>query len=100
AGLRQIAVGQRDTGVSAAAGGCSDAGHYLAIDAVGQQKLQLLGAAPEDERIATLEPHHTSVLQCQIDQQLVDLLLRQAVKAAGFADEAALATARQQGQQR
>ena len=99
AGLCQVAVGQRDAGIGAAAGGGGNARHHLAIDPVGQQELQLLGAAAEDEGVATLEPHHPLVLQCQVHQQLVDLLLGQAVEPTGLADEAAIAAGRQQGEQ-
>src|SRR3546814_9715336 len=70
--MRQIAVGQRDAGIGAAAGRGGDARHYLAVDTALQKEFQFLGTAAEDERVAALESHHALVLQGQVGQQLVD----------------------------
>ncbi|MCY1239659.1 hypothetical protein D9M72_524690 [compost metagenome] len=79
-------MGQRDAGVGGAAGGGGDAGHHLAGNAVAQEGFQLFGAASEDERIASLEPHHAPPAVRQAEQQQVDLFLRQAVEATALAD--------------
>ena len=46
-------------------------------DALGAQGLRLLGTAPEYEGIATLQPDHVPACQRQLDQQVVDPVLRQ-----------------------
>ncbi len=94
--MRQVAVGQRNSGVGAAPGGRGHPGNHLTIDAMRQQVFEFFRAAAEDERIAALEAHYAQVLLRQIDQQLVDLWLRQAVVAAGLADVVADAAGRQE----
>ncbi|MNE36016.1 hypothetical protein D3C80_1298090 [compost metagenome] len=99
AGVDQVAVGQGDPGIGAAAGGGSDARYHLTIDAVLQEEVEFFGAPAEDERVAALEPHHPLALGRQVDQQLVDLCLGQAVVAADLANVMAAASGRDQGQQ-
>ena len=53
--LGMVAVGQRNTGIGGAAGGGGNARDDLERNAFGGQLLDLLTAATEDERIATLE---------------------------------------------
>ena len=55
---RHAAVGHRDARVGGRADGAGDAGHHLEGDAGGGERLGLLAAAPEHERVAALEPHH------------------------------------------
>ena len=55
AGMRQVAVGQRNSGVGAAPGGRGHPGNHLTIDAMRQQVFEFFRAAAEDERIAALE---------------------------------------------
>ena len=50
-------------------------GDDLEGDAVGPQKLQLLAAASEEERIAAFQPHHAFSLQRLLEENPVDLLL-------------------------
>ena len=57
-GLGVVAVGQRDDGSGGAAGGGGDARDDLERDAGLQQRLDLLAAAAEDQRVAALQPDH------------------------------------------
>ncbi|CDF38351.1 unnamed protein product, partial [Chondrus crispus] len=60
--------------------GC-DAGHGVHLDALPLQKVDLLPAAPEHERVPALEPHDRLPLRRERAQQHVDLLLRARVEA-------------------
>ena len=51
-------MGERDAGVGRRGDGGGHAGHDDERHAGGDQRLGLLAAAAEDERIAALEPHH------------------------------------------
>ena len=62
-----------------------DAGHDLAVDAGFDAGEQLFGAATEDERVATFEPHHAFSLLRKGNQQRIDLVLRQRVVVRSFA---------------
>ena len=53
----QAAVGHRDAGVRGGADRAGDAGHHLERDAGRGERLGLLAAAPEHERVAALQPH-------------------------------------------
>ena len=76
---------QRNSRVGGRPEGCGDAGHHGEIDLCRRERLQLLAAAPEDEGIAALEPHHAPALFRMLDQQGVDFLLRAADRARRLA---------------
>jgi hypothetical protein len=80
----------RDAGVGGYGDGRSDAGHDLEGHAGGDQRGRLLAAAGEHEGIATLEPHHRLPTAPALDQQVVDLGLRQAHVPRRLADVDAL----------
>ena len=65
-------MGQRDPGVGRAAGRGGDPGDDLEGDPGGEQRLELLAAAAEDERIAALERHHVPAGAARLDEQRVD----------------------------
>ena len=67
--------------------GRADAGDDLERDPGPRQRLGLLAAPAEDERIAALEPHDPPPAPRVQDQERVDLLLRQRVVARGLAGE-------------
>ena len=58
AGLGMVAMGERNAGTRRTAQRRGDAGHDLDGDAGCGQRLDLLAAAAEHERIAALQPHH------------------------------------------
>ena len=63
-----------------------DAGHHFELDLRARQRLGLFAAAPEDERVAALEPHHDAPLARVLDQHRVDFrLLDTFLRAATFA---------------
>ena len=93
AGLRVIAMGQRDAGIGRASGGGGDAGADLERNALFGQFFDLLAAAPENEGVAALQAQHALALQGQLDHQVADLLLRQGVIGALLADIDALGVA-------
>ena len=80
------AVGDRDPGVGGRGDRRRDAGHDLERDAGGREGLRLLAAAPEDERVAALEPHHETAREAMLDEAGVDLLLGHGVAASGRFD--------------
>ncbi len=53
---------------------------------MGRQLFDLFPAAPEDERVAAFQAHHTLALPGQLDQLLVDLVLRHGMLGAALAD--------------
>ena len=61
--------------------------HDLERNARLRESLGLLAAAAEHERIAALEPHDTPPPARVLDEQVVDLALRQRVIAARLAGE-------------
>ena len=70
------AVGDRDAGVGGRADGAGDAGHDLERDAGRGERLGLLAAAAEHERVAALQPHDASrPVRPALDEQRVDLVL-------------------------
>ena len=73
--LRQPAVRQRDSGQPGHGDGGADARHHRAFDARLGAAEQLLAAAPEDERVAALEPHHALARTGSLDEQGDDVLL-------------------------
>ena len=79
-------MGQRDLQACRRGDAGGDAGHDLDGDAFGAQRIELLAATAEDERIAALEANHRLAGLGALDQQRVDLVLRHAVRALGLAD--------------
>ncbi len=70
-----VAVGHRDSRVGGGGDPGGDPGNDLELDPRLAQRLPLLAAAPEDERIASLEPDDAPALAGGGDQALADLLL-------------------------
>ena len=93
-----VAVRQRDAGVAGHTAGRGDARHHLERRCRGGQRLHLLAAAAEDERVAALEAHHLLAFARQSHQQRVDFLLRHAVVVALLADVDALGVGGRSGQ--
>ncbi|SSM29229.1 Uncharacterised protein [Klebsiella pneumoniae] len=79
--LREIAVGQGDPRISGAAGGGGNARHNGEGDARLAKRLQLFPPAAKDKGIAAFQPDHASSFLRFAQQDLVDLLLRDAVVA-------------------
>ena len=71
-----VAVGDRDPGVGGGGDPGGDPGDDLELDPGRAQRLALLAAAAEDERVAALEPDDAPARPRRLDQPLVDLLLR------------------------
>ena len=57
-GVRHVAMGERDLQARGGGDAGGDAGHDLDGDAGRAQRIELLAAPAEDERIAALEPDH------------------------------------------
>jgi hypothetical protein len=93
AGLRVIAMRQRNAGIGRAPARRRDARTHLERNAMLGELLDLLAAAPEDERIAALEPQHALALFGQRHQHLADFLLRHGMVGAALADIDALGLA-------
>ena len=70
-----VAVGDRDAGVGRGGDPGGDAGDDLERDAGGGQRLGLLAAAAEDERVAALEPDDAAPRLRALDHQRLDLRL-------------------------
>ena len=81
-----VAVGDRDAGVGAGRDAGRDPRHDLELDPGLAQRLALLAAAAEDERVAALQPHHALARPRRLDQPLADLLLRHRGHAGRLAD--------------
>ena len=75
-GGRLVPVGHRDPGVRRRRHPGRDAGDHLERDPGGGERLCLLTAAPEDERIAALQADDGATGPRAIDHQPLDLLLR------------------------
>ena len=82
-----LAMGQRDPGVGRAAGGGGHPRRDPERHAGGGQRLELLAAAAEDERIAALEPQYPLAGAGEIDQKPIDAGLGADVAIAHLADE-------------
>ena len=95
-GLGVIAMGQRHAGMGRATERCGDPRHDVEGDAGLGQRLELLAAPTEDERVAALEPDHALAGPRQRDQQLIDPGLGQHVAIAHLADENGLRLRRHQ----
>src|SRR5205823_12528299 len=88
---RVVAMRDRNPGVRGTRDRRRDARHDLEVDAGRDELLGLLAAASETERIAALEPHDALSLARFVDEELIDLILRQRVRARSFADGNTLA---------
>ena len=78
---RGVAVRDRDARVGGRRHAGRHAGHDLERHARRGQRLRLLAAAPEHERVAALQPHDAPAGAAELDEQRVDLLLRQRGRA-------------------
>ena len=65
---------ERNAGIGGAAARRGDAGDDGEGDARVRERLELLTAAAEHERIAALQPHHAPARAGVLDEQLVDPL--------------------------
>ena len=74
-----------------------DAGHHLERHTGVAERHGLLAAAPEDERVAALQPHHRPVAGGELDEQGVDQLLGHA-PAGPLADVDQLGVRPRQGE--
>ena len=70
-----VAVRHRNTGIRRRADGTRDSRHDLERDTRVGQRLELLAPAPEDERIAALEPDDGRAGGAARNEQRVDLVL-------------------------
>ncbi len=77
-----------------------DARHDLERNAGRVQRLRLLAAAPEDERVAALQADDALSGSRLLDRQSLDLALLHRVRAAALPDENALARRRREGDDR
>ena len=70
-----VAMGDRDPRVGRRGDAGRDAGDDLELDPGGGERLGLLAAAAEHERVAALEPHDAAARARALDHQRLDLLL-------------------------
>ncbi len=70
--LRQVSVRQRNPGIRGAPGGCGNARYDLGRKAGCAQRLELLAATGEHERVAALEPTDILARAHQFDEQCID----------------------------
>ena len=82
----EAAVGKRNAAIAAAAGRRGNARYDFERNAVLAQNQRFLAAATEDVRVAALEAHQASTGQCEVHDDVVDLILRYAVFARRFTD--------------
>ena len=75
-----------DPGVRGGRDRARDPRNDLERDAGRRQCLGLLAAAPEDERVAALEPHDTPARLAVLDEERVDLVLGHLDVPGGLAD--------------
>ena len=71
-----VAMRQRHARISRDAQRRRHAGHHFKRNARVGQRFGLFAAAPENKRIAALQPHHVQAAARALDQQLADLFLR------------------------
>ena len=82
---RVVAMRHRDARVSRRGDGRADAGDDLETQPRRRERLRLLAAAPEDKRIAALQPHDPLSRPRFFHEQRVDLLLLERVLPRLFA---------------
>ena len=68
-------MGHGDAGVGGRRDAGGDPGHDLEGDLGGDERLGLLAAAAEDERVAALQPHDARPGAGAVDEQVLDLAL-------------------------
>jgi hypothetical protein len=95
-----VAMGDRDAGVRRRRDPGRDAGHDLEGNARLPQRQRLLAAAPEHERIATLQAHNVLAGAGVLDQEAGGLLLRELRALPLLADVDALGPHRRPGHRR
>ena len=83
---RDPALGQRDAGQDRHGDRRADARHHRDLHTGRTTGMQLLAAAPVDERVPALEPHDDLSLLRPLDEEPVDLRLRHRVAARGLPD--------------
>ena len=81
-----VTVSQRNARVSGATTGSGNPGNDLKRDTVGRQLFDFFTTTAEDERVATFESQNTFALLGQVNQLLVDLILRQCMLSPPLAD--------------
>ena len=79
-------MGQRNPRRGGTADGRRDARHDLDRDGARGKVFELLAAAPEDERIATLEPDDAPALGRMVMEKRVDLVLTAGMLAGRLAN--------------
>ena len=82
---RDPSLGQRDAGQHRYGERRADAGHHRDVDPRDPTGVQLLAPSPEDEGVATLQPHHRLAQQRPLHEQPVDLDLGHRVVRRGLA---------------
>ena len=92
--LREPAVRERQSRAGRGAQGRGDPGHHDVGNTVGLQDFELLAAAAEDERVATLQARDALSGAGELDQQLVDALLLAALTGLLADKDAARVAAR------
>ena len=93
-GRRHAAMGDRNAGDRGYAHRAGHTRHHLPAHAGGGTGGGLLTAASEDEGVAALEPHHHPAGPRALDEQRLDLLLRQRVMTRPLAHVDALGRGR------
>ena len=93
-----LPVGERDADRCRDGEGARYARHHLDRDPGGADRLHLLPAAAEEERVAALEPDHNLSLPCPVHQQGLDLVLLERVAAAVLAAVDLLGPGRERGE--
>jgi hypothetical protein len=94
--LRVIAMRERNAGVGCGAQRCGDSGDDLERDSVGRQRVDLLAAAAEDERIAAFQAQHALARERALDEERIDRFLAHRVIGPPLADVDALRARRQE----
>ena len=91
---------ERNAGVRGDAQRRGDARHHFERNAGVGQRFGLFAAAPEDERIAALQPHHVQPAARALDQHRADLFLVKRVLRFLLADVDALGGSGREVEQR
>ena len=91
--LGMIAMGQRHAERRRHRGSRGNARHDRNRDAGAIETCDLLAGAAEDRRIARLQANDMLALPCQLDHQVVDVVLRAALAPTALADQHALGLA-------
>src|SRR2546421_6372598 len=81
-----MAMSDGDTCIGWHCNSRTNSGHNLKRNAALCQRQSLFTTAPEDERVAALQPHYRVTLLRIVNEQSVNLLLFHAVVTRSFAD--------------